>query len=96
LLAGLKCSDFRTGGTFGVHGEPDRPDKDASYARGDILHDLHVVLFRQGLDAGVVRLDFGLDHRAVADCIMLLDGRYRLSIAARASRKCSGGQNDDE
>jgi hypothetical protein len=51
-------------------------------AGGNILDDIRVLLGCEGLSAAIVRLDFGIDHRAVAIGILWLHGRHGLRIAA--------------
>jgi hypothetical protein len=87
FLAGLKGCGIGACGPFRVHRKPDWPNNDPDNARGDILGDLGILLGCEGLSAAIVRLDFGIYHRAIAVGVLRLHSRHRLRIAAGASRQ---------
>ena len=62
-------------------------DNDAGHAGCYVLCDLEALFVRQLRDLGVVGLNFGRDHCAVAVLIVRLDDSDRLSISTRA-RAC--------
>jgi hypothetical protein len=87
FLARLERRGVGAGGPFGIHCEPDGPHDNPNDTGGDVLNNLRILLRGERLSPIIVRLNFGIDHRAVTVSVLWLHSRHGLRISAGTSRQ---------
>jgi len=87
LLARLQRGCLFARRVLKIHSKPNRPDHKSGYAGRDILGDLAALFANELSGFGIVGVDLSPDHRAVGVSVLRLNGRNRLRVAARASRR---------
>src|ERR1700733_11951598 len=83
FLARLEPIHLGARRTFGVHGQPDRPDHHPNHTGSDILRDLGVVLLGELFGLDIVRLNLRADHGAIALRVLRLDDGDRMRVATK-------------